>query len=177
MAPNNRDANAIDEGVVDNNAKSDNSVPSAVDFALLETIYVPGKNDMLHKAKVSRMSVDSQLKSGDPAAPGLQEIIEKAPAYYPKDAKINSTKEEGKSITIDLNKAFASSEFWSAKGEKVTELAVYALVNSAAKIGGAKAVTDPKMVKFTVEKMPATTLGEFDVAGEIKPEMRLVAPQ
>ena len=52
------------------------------------------------------MAIDSQLKSGDRAAPGLQEIIEKAPQYFPKDAKINSTTQTEKGMTVDLNQAF-----------------------------------------------------------------------
>ncbi len=163
-------ANAV-EPASDANA----APPSAVEFASLETIYVPGKNDLLHEEKVSRKAIDSQLKSGDRAAPGLQEIIEKAPDYYPKDAKINSTTQTEKGMTVDLNKAFANDEFWRTKGEKTTELAVYALVNSAAKTTGTQGATEPKPVTFTIEKKPAKNMGEFDVDGEIEPEMRLVA--
>ena len=156
---------------------SDGNSVSAVEFGSLETIYVPGKNDLLHPEKVSRLAIDSQLKSGDRAAPGLQEIIEKAPRYYPKGAKINSTTQTEKGMTVDLNKAFANNDFWRTKGEKMTELAVYALVNSAAKTTGAQGTTDPKPVMFTIEKKPAETLGEFGIDGEIEPETRLIAPK
>ena len=161
----------------DDNAADANATNSAVEFASLETIYLPGKDDLLHPEKVSRMAIDSQLKSGDRAAPGLQEIIEKAPEFFPKNAKINSTTQTEKGMTVDLNQAFANDEFWRGKGEKVTELAVYALVNSAAKVTGAQGVTEPKPVTFTIEKKPAATMGEFDVEGEIKPQDRLVAPK
>lgn len=177
------DKNVIDgNDVIPNAANSvepandDNAAPnSTVEFAALETIYVPGKDDLLHEQKVSRMAIDSQLKSGDRAAPGLQEIIEKAPQYYPKNAKINSTTQTAKGMTVDLNKAFANNDFWRTKGEKMTELAVYALVNSAAKTTGAQGTSDPKPVTFTIEKKPSDMLGEFGIDGEIEPEMRLVA--
>lgn len=175
MAPDTEDANAIDDETVDQNAE--NAVNSTVKFSALETIYVPGKDDLLHETKVSRMAIDSQLKSGDSAAPGLQEIIEKAPQYFPKNAKINSTTQSEKGMTVDLNSAFVDDDFWRTKGEKVTELAVYALVNSAAKTTGAQGTTEPKPVMFTIDKQPAKTLGEFDIEGEIEPEMSKVAPQ
>ena len=159
-------------------ASDDNSATnSAVEFAALETIYVPGKDDLLHEQKVSRMAIDSQLKSGDRAAPGLQEIIEKAPQYFPKDAKVNSTTVTEKGMTVDLNAAFVNDEFWRQKGEKVTELAVYALVNSAAKTTGAQGTSEAKPVTFTIDKEPAKILGEFDIDGEIEPETRLIAPK
>ena len=161
--------------IIDQNAQ--NAANSNVQFAALETIYVPGKDDLLHEQQVSRMAIDSQLKSGDRAAPGLQEIIEKAPQYFPKDAKINSTTQTEKGMTVDLNQAFADDKFWRTKGEKMTELAAYALVNSAAKTTSAAGTSDPRPVVFTIEKQPAKTLGDFDIDGEIEPEMRLVAPR
>ncbi len=175
------DANSItDNAATDNaataNATDTNAAPT-VKFSSLETIYVPGKDDLLHETKVSRMAMDSQLKSGDPAAPGLQEIIEKSPLYFPKGAKINSTTQTDKGMNVDLNKDFADDEFWRSKGEKTTELAVYALVNSAAKTTGAQGTSEPQPVTFTIEKKPAETLGEFAVDGAIEPQMRLVAPK
>ena len=174
MAPNKADANATD-AKIDQNAE--NAANTSVKFAALEKIYVPGKDDLLHEQKVSRTAIDSQLKSGDRAAPGLQEIIDKAPQYYPKNAKINSTTQTEKGMTVDLNKAFVNDEFWRTKGEKMTELAVYALVNSAAKTTGVQGTSDPKPVTFTIEKKPAETLGEFGIDGEVEPEMRLIAPK
>lgn len=173
--PNSGDNNAIDDKTVDQNANAAEN--STVKFAALETIYVPGKDDLLHEKKVSRLAIDSQLKSGDRAAPGLQEIIEQSPKFYPKDAKVNSTTETDKGMTVDLNKAFANDKFWRGKGEKVTELAVYALVNSAAKTTSADGASAPRPVMFTIEKKPAQTMGEFAVDGSIEPQMRLVAPK
>ena len=163
------------DATIDRNAE--NATDNTVQFAALERIYVPGKNDLLHEQKVSRLAIDSQLKSGDRAAPGLQEIIEKAPQYYPTGAKINSTSQTENGMTVDLNKAFANDKFWRTKGEKMTELATYALVNSAAKTTSATGTSDPRPVTFTIEKQPAKTLGDFDIDGEIEPEMRLVAPK
>ncbi len=170
------DTNATDANTTDTNATDANAAPT-VNFSSLETIYVPGKDDLLHETKVSRMAMDSQLKSGDPAAPGLQEIIEKSPLYFPKGAKINSTTQTDKGMNVDLNKTFADDEFWRGKGEKTTELAVYALVNSAAKTTSAQGASEPQSVTFTIEKKPAETLGEFAVDGAIEPQMRLVAPK
>lgn len=167
-----------DDAVIDNAVADENAAPaptSAVKFSYLETIYVPGQDDLLHAQKVSRMAIDSQLKSGGNGAPALQEIIEKAPQHFPPGAKVNDWKEDEKTVTVDLNAAFDKPEFWSAKGEKTTELAVYALVNSAAKTTGAQGKSASKPVKFTIAKAPAQSLGEFDVSGEIEPEMRLVA--
>ena len=171
IASNSVDANATDANATDANAAS------PVKFSSLETIYVPGKDDLLHAQKVSRMAMDSQLKSGDPAAPGLQEIIEKSPLYFPKGAKINSTKQTEKGLNVDLNKSFDNDEFWRSKGEKTTELAVYAIVNSAAKINSAQGTNEPQPVTFTIEKKPAETLGEFSVDGSNEPQLRLIAPK
>ena len=173
------DANSITDNAATANATDDNAANAAptVKFSSLETIYVPGKDDLLHATKVSRMAMDSQLKSGDPAAPGLQEIIEKSPLYFPKGAKINSTTKTDKGINVDLNKAFTNDPFWRGKGEKTTELAVYALVNSAAKITSAQGTGEPQPVTFTIEKKPAETLGEFAVDGSIEPQLRLIAPK
>ncbi len=171
-------ANSVEStNMIEPTNDDDAATNSAVEFASLETIYVPGQDDLLHEQKVSRKAIDSQLKSGDRAAPGLQEIIEKAPAYYPAKAKINSTTETAKAMTLELKSAFANDEFWRGKGEKVTELAVYAIVNSAAKTTGAGGVSEPKPVMFTIDKKPAALMGEFDVEGEIKPQMRLIAPK
>ena len=170
------DSNAADSNSAGENAVAANAAPtSAVKFAYIETVYVPGQDEMLHAHKVSRMGIDSQLKSGGNGAPALQEIIEKAPQFFPPGAKVNNWKEDDKSITVDLNSAFDKPQFWSQKGEKTTELAVYSLVNSAAKTTGAEGTSAAKPVQFTIEKKPAQTLGEFDVEGEIKPEMRLNA--
>ena len=170
-------ANAASDNAATPTTDDNSATNSAVEFAALETIYVPGKDDLLHEQKVSHNAIDSQLKSGDRAAPGLQEIIEKAPQYFPPDAKVNSTTVTDKGMTVDLNPAFVNDKFWRGKGEKMTELAVYALVNSAAKTTGAQGTSDPKPVTFTIEKKPAKTLGEFDIDGEIEPETRLIAPK
>ena len=168
--------NSVDANATDANATDANAAPT-VKFSSLETIYVPGKDDMLHETKVSRMAMDSQLKSGDPAAPGLQEIIEKSPLYFPKDAKINSTTQTAKGMNVDLNKAFANDEFWHTKGEKTTELAMYAIINSAAKTTSAQGTSAPQPVTFTVEKKPAELMGDFSIDGTNEPQMRLVAPK
>lgn len=170
------DNNAVIENTVAENTATENAAPAATSpaqFSVLSEVLVPGKDDLLHKQKVSRMGIDSQLKSGGDAAPALQEIIEKAPAYFPPGAKINSAKSDDKTFVIDLNAAFDKSDFWSSQGEKTTELAVYALVNSIADHNQPKGPTLP--VRFTIDKKPAKTLGEFDLEGEIEPQTRLNA--
>ena len=177
-------ANAVDNATTEN-AATDNSAttnavaatpaPSAgVKFAYVETIYVPGDDGMLHAHKVSRMAIDSQLKSGGNGAPALQEIIERAPQYFPPGAKVNDWK-DGQTITVDLNGAFDKPDFWSQKGENTTQLALYALVNSAAKTTGAGGTSPAKMVQFTIDKKPVPSLGEYDLSGALKPLPKMIA--
>ena len=179
-------ANSVDQETANaanadqNNAAVANAVESGApaptspaQLSVMSSVLVPGQDDLLHEQKVSRMTMDSQLKSGGDAAPALQEIIEKAPAHYPPGAKINSAKDNGKAIVVDLNSAFDKSEFWSQKGEKTTELAIYALINSAARKNQPKGAAKP--VKLTIEKKPVLALGEYDFEGEITPQARLVA--
>jgi uncharacterized phage protein gp47/JayE len=135
---------------------------------LTETIYVPGKDDKLHPKSASFKAIETQTRMMGNAAPVLQEIIQAAPEYFPKGTKVNDFKSDEKQITIDLNAAFAQNDFWSKNGEKTTEVAIYSLVNSAS--GKSK-----KPVEITIEGKPASTLGEFDIAGAIEPSSEIVA--
>ena len=179
---NDTDSNASGSNGAATNATTNSAVAaatasptSAVNFAYVETIYVPGKDAKLHAQKVSRMAIDSQLKSGGNGAPALQEILEKAPNYFPPGAKINDWKTDARGVVVDLNKAFDAPGFWSKKGEGMTELAVFALVNSAAKTTGSGGPTKPRPVRFTIEKRPALSLGEMDMDGVLDPNMDLVS--
>lgn len=136
------------------------ATPAPPRLTLVETIYLPDDNDTLQPRSVSRQAIDSQLRSGN-LAPGLQEILTAAPAYFPPGAKINSATVQEKQVAVDLNAAFATPDFWMKKGEKTTELAVYALVNSASQNG--------LPVLLTIEKKPLETLGEFDASDPIIP--------
>lgn len=141
-------------------------------ISYLDQIYVPGKDDKLHKHPVSHNAVDTQIKAGGNPTPALDEVIRAAPQYYPPEARVKGFKSDEKQFTVDLNAAFANQKFWS-KGEQVTELAVYALVNSAAQVDKA----GKKPVQLTVEGKPLSTLGEFDATDAIDPEPRFNAPE
>ena len=123
---------------------------------VLDTIFLPGPDDLLHPKKVSRAALDTQLKSGGNPTPALDEIIKSAPKWFPKGARVEDVKDNGSVITVLLSPQFGDEKHWS-KGEKTTELAVYALVNTLAR--------DGKKVALTLEGKPIATLGELD-AGE-----------
>lgn len=122
---------------------------------VIDTIMVPGADDLLHAKKVSRLALDTQLKSGGNAAPALDEIIKLAPAWFPKGARVEDVKDDGTIITILLSPEFGNAKHWQ-KGESVTTLAVYSLVNTLAK--------DTKKVALTLEGKPIPALGELDTS-------------
>ncbi|RYG68026.1 hypothetical protein EON80_12480 [bacterium] len=126
---------------------------------VLDTIYVPGADDKLHAKKVSANALDTQFKSGGVATPALEEIIKTAPKWFPKGARVEDVKETGDVVTLVLSPEFADQKHWQ-QGEKITELAVYSLVNSVAK--------DGKKVALTIDGKPASTFGEFDASGNIE---------
>lgn len=133
---------------------------------VIDTIFVPGTDDLLHARKVSFPALDTQLKSGGSPIPALDEIIKLAPQYFPKGTRVEDVKENGGIITVLMNTEFGDAKHWR-KGEKITELAVYSLVNTLAK--GEKTVT------LTLEGKPISTLGEFDASGALKAEPDLNA--
>ncbi|PQV63100.1 Sporulation and spore germination [Abditibacterium utsteinense] len=133
---------------------------------VIDTIYVPGKDDKLHAKKVSFPALDTQLKSGGNPIPALDEIIKLSPQWFPKGTRVEDVKENGGVITILMSPEFGDSKHWQ-KGEKLTELAVYSLVNTLAQ--------GDKTVALTVEGKPVSTLGEFDASGALKAEPALNA--
>lgn len=156
----------------DNPAPADSSSSSTVtagtpsassDFsqpALIETIYVPGPDDKLHPKQVS-------FKSIEVPASALQEIVSSAPKWFPKGAKVNNIIEGNKQITVDINKTFGEQSFWGERGEKTTELVVYALVNSAS-------AKSKKPVQLTIEGQPVGSLGDFDASDAIEPRPDII---
>jgi hypothetical protein len=147
--------------------RSGNGQPTATaaPISYLDRVYVPGKDDKLHLHPVSHNAVDTQIKAGGNPTPALDEIIRTAPQSFPPGARVKGFKAEEKQFTVDLNAAFANQKFWS-KGDLIAELAVYAIVNSAAQVDkGGK-----KPVQLTVEGKPMTSLGELDTGGAIDPE-------
>jgi hypothetical protein len=133
---------------------------------VIDTILVPGADDMLHPKKVSFNALDTQLKSGGNPTPALDEIIKVSPKWFPKGTRVEDVKDNAGVITLLMSPEFADAKHW-AKGEKITELAVYSLVNTLAK--------DGKKVAFTLEGKPLTSLGEFDASGTIEANPELNA--
>lgn len=147
-----------------------NETPVAVvtpaPIQVIDTIFLPGADDALHPRKVSRAALDTQLKSGGNPTPALNEIIKKAPQWFPKGTRVVDVKDNGKVVTILLSPEFGDEKHWS-KGERTTQLAVYALVNTVAKNG--------KTVALTLEGKPIETLGEFDASDPIEANLDLNA--
>lgn len=133
---------------------------------VIDTILVPGADDKLHARKVSRLALDTQLKSGGNPAPALDEIIKLAPQWFPKGTRIEDVKDDGSVVTLLLSPQFGEAKHWQ-KGESITELAVYALVNTLAK--------DGKKVALTLEGKPIKALGEFDTSEALEAETSLNA--
>jgi hypothetical protein len=134
---------------------------------VIDTIMVPGADDKLHAKKVSRLAQDTQLKSGGNPAPALDEIIKLAPQWFPKGARVKDVKDDGSVVTLLLSPEFGDAKHWQ-KGESITELAVYALVNTLAK--------DGKKVALTLEGKPIPSLGELDTAEAFEADTALNAP-
>jgi hypothetical protein len=143
-----------------------NTATAPAPVKVIDTIFVPGADDKLHAKKVSFPALDTQLKSGGNPTPALDEIIKTAPKWFPKDARVEDVKDNGSIITVLMSPQFGDEKFWS-KGEKTTELAIYALVNTLAK--------DGKKVELTLEGKPMTTLGQFDVSDAIEADPTLNA--
>ena len=131
------------------------TTPTPAPPKVIDTIMVPGADDKLHSRKVSRLALDTQLKSGGNPAPALDEIIKLAPQWFPKGARVEDVKDNGGVITLLLSPEFGDAKHWQ-KGESLTELAVYALVNTLAK--------DGKKVALTLEGKPIPSLGELATA-------------
>lgn len=144
-----------------------NTVSTPAPLQVIDTILVPGADDKLHAKKVSFPALDTQLKSGGNPTPALDEIIKTSPKWFPKGARVEDVKDNGSNITLLMSPEFGDAKHWS-KGEKVTELAIYSLVNTLGK--------DGKKVTFTLEGKPMTTLGEFDVSEAIEADPTLNAP-
>lgn len=133
---------------------------------VIDTILVPGADDLLHAKKVSRLALDTQLKSGGNPAPALDEIIKLAPKWFPKGTRVEDVKDDGSVVTVLLSPEFGNAKHWS-QGETTTELAVYALVNTLAK--------DGKKVVLTLEGKPIPALGELAMAEALEADPGLNA--
>ncbi len=135
------------------NAKPTPVAPSTpAPLQVIDTIMVPGADDKLHARKVSRLALDTQLKSGGNPAPALGEIIKLAPQWFPKGTRVEDVKENSGVVTVLLSPEFGDAKHWQ-RGESMTELAVYSLVNTLAK--------GDKKVALTLEGKPIPSLGEL----------------
>lgn len=133
----------------------------------LANVWVPGKDGQLHLKPVSKTAMDVQKKFKDPTE-AFNDIVRQSPTYFPPKTRVLDWHFDGKAVSLNFNRAFVDTNFWSKLGEERTRLAVYALVNSAANSAGA-----PKPVTLEVEKSPIQTVGALDTEGLIEPNRRL----
>ncbi len=142
------------------------AVVTPAPLKVIDTIFIPGDDDTLHPKKVSRSTLDTQLRSGGNPTPALDEIIKTAPQWFPKGARVEDVKENSGVVTVLLSPEFGNEKHWS-KGERITEMAIYSLVNTLAK--------DGKKVELTIEGKPIETLGQFDASDPIEANLDLNA--
>jgi len=156
-------SNEVTNSAIISNSAS-NEAPTS---AALASVWVPGKDDKLHLRPVSKAALDTQKKFKDPAG-AFNDLIRMAPQYFPPHTKVLEWHDDGKAVSLNFNRAFVDTNFWSKRGEGRTELAVYALVNSAA-----NSAKTPHPVILQVEKRPITTLGEMDTSDTIEANPKL----
>jgi hypothetical protein len=135
--------------------------------AALASVWVPGKDDKLHLLPVSKAALDVQKKFKDPTE-AFNDLVRQSPNYFPPKTRVLDWHFDGKAVSLNFNRAFVDTNFWSKRGESRTELAVYALVNSASTSAGGT-----KSVVLEVEKSPIQSLGEMDTSDSIEPNERL----
>lgn len=137
--------------------------------AALANVWVPGSDELLHLKPVSKTALNEQKKFKNPVA-ALNDLVRMAPKSFPPQTRVLDWHDNGSTVSINLNRNFSDSDFWSKRGEGRTRLAVYALVNSTANSAG-----KPKPVVLEVEKKPLQTVGEIDVEGSVEPNLQLQA--
>jgi len=164
-ASNGAASNEVANSAIISNSASNAAPPTAA----LASVWVPGTDDKLHLRPVSKTALDTQKKFKDPTG-AFNDLIRMAPAYFPPHTKVLEWHDDGKAISLNFNRAFVDTGFWSKRGEGRTQLAVYALVNSAA-----NSAKTPRPVVLQVEKRPITTLGETDTGDSIEANPKLEA--
>lgn len=164
-ASNGAASNEVANSAIISNSASSEAPPSAA----LASVWVPGTDDKLHLRPVSKAALDTQKKFKDPTG-AFNDLIRMAPAYFPPHTKVLEWHDDGKAVSLNFNRAFIDTDFWSKRGEGRTELAVYALVNSAA-----NSAKTPRAVVLQAEKRPITTLGEMDTSDTIEANPKLQA--
>lgn len=162
-ASNGAASNKVANSAIISNSASNAAPPTAA----LATVWVPGTDDKLHLRPVSKAARDTQRKFKDPTG-AFNDIVRMAPAYFPPHTKVLDWHDDGKAVSLNFNRAFVDTNFWSKRGESRTQLAVYALVNSAA-----NSAKTPRSVILQVEKRPISTLGEMDTSDTIEANPKL----
>lgn len=138
--------------------------------AALASVWVPGKDGQLHLKPVSKAAMEVQKKFKDPTE-AINDLIRQSPGYFPSKTRVLDWHFDGKAVSLNFNRAFVDTNFWSKRGEGRTQLAVYAIVNSAS-----TSVGTAHPVVLEVEKAPIQTLGEMDTSDSIEPSPRLQSP-
>jgi len=164
-ASNSATSNEIGNRAIISNSTSNAAPPTAA----LASVWVPGADDKLHLRPVSKAALDTQKKFKDPTG-AFNDLVRMAPAYFPPHTKVLEWHDDGKAVSLNFNRAFIDTNFWSKRGEARTQLAVYALVNSAA-----NSAKTPRTVVLQAEKRPISTLGEMDTSDTIEANPKLEA--
>lgn len=136
-----------------------------------QQILVPGDDALLHPKPFKPSGVGGPMEV---RRDSLNAIIKAAPDLFPDKAQVKSVQHDSakKRIVVSVNSAFADDSFWN-KSEKITELAVYALVNSVARMNEPKGEETP--VQIVVEDKPGDVLGQFDISEPIEANWQLMA--
>jgi len=156
-------SNEVANSAIISNSASNAAPPTAA----LASVWVPGTDDKLHLRPVSKAALDTQKKFKDPTE-AFNDLIRMAPKYFPPHTKVLEWHDDGKAVSLNFNRAFIDTSFWSKRGEGRTQLAVYALVNSAA-----NSAKTPLPVVLQAEKRPISTLGEMDTSDTIEANPKL----
>lgn len=181
-SPSNEGNNAASETPAAENSASSNEatsnsaiVPSASSTplaatraTLLSSVWVPGTDEKLHLKPVSKSALDAQKKFGDPTA-ALADVVRMSPKFFPPKTRVLDFHDDGKTVSVNLSRDFEDPKFWSKAGEMKTQMAVYALVNTAASSSGNKAVV------LKTDNRPLSALGEFDASDAIEPDPKMQA--
>ena len=141
---------------------------------VLASIFVPGADGKLTVKPVPPAVLSRETRGTPSALPALDTILLTSPKFFPPGTQIKSIHATPKLVTMDLSEAFDDQDFWSTTGESMTQVAVYALVDSAATIPDASGDTGPRPVQFTCAGKPITTLGEFDASDALPFDKTLV---
>ena len=141
---------------------------------VLNSIYLPNAEGKLTIKPVPPAILAREAHGAASPIPALTSILLSSPKFFPPGTQIKAVHATPKLVTVDLSEAFNDQNFWSTAGESQTEVAVYALVDTAASIPDASGDPGPRPVQFTCAGKPITTLGEFDASDPLPFDKTLV---